>query len=139
MALDDIPVEHPASETQRKRTGQVDVAHRTVGRDSEDRGGHEAPDSGLDGERRQPVGKSRENDSERSASRGPARRDHKNKAAGGAEPSDPPQPPGAPPEIPDPDKPTPIEEPPCPIPVPPDEPPPPIVAVSRLASARSSP
>ena len=147
MAPDDIPVDHPASETQRKRTGRIDGAHRVVGPESEDRGGHEAPDSGLDGARRQPVGESRENNAiwsagcsaGRSAGRGSARGDHKHKIAGGADPSDPPQPPGVPPEVPDPEKPVPIEEPPGPIPVPPNDPPPPIVAASRQASVRSSP
>jgi len=144
MAPDDIPVDHPASETHRKRTGRIDGAHRVVGPESEDRGGHEAPDSGLDGARRQPVGESRENrhttySAGRSAIRGSARSDHKHNFAAGADPSDPPQPPGVPPEVPDPEKPVPIEEPPGPIPVPPNDPPPPIVAASRQASVRSSP
>jgi len=131
MAPDDIPVEHSPSETQRKPTGQLDIARRSIGPESEVRRGHEAPDSSLDAERRQPVGESRENNSVRSAGRGSARKDHKHAVADGADLSDPPKPPGVPPEFPDPDQPPPIEEPPRPIPVPPDDPPPPIVAASR--------
>jgi hypothetical protein len=136
MAPDDIPVEHPASETQRKLTGQLDIARRSIGPESEVRGGPETPDSAVDASRRQPVGENRENNLKRTAARDPARKDHKHKVAGGA---DPPKPPGVPPEVPEPDKPTPIEEPARPIPVPPNDPPPPIVAASPRAPVRSSP
>ena len=97
------------------------------------------PDSAVDEGRRQPAGENRPNDSVRNAVGGAARNGGKHKVAGGADPSDPPKPPGVPPEVPEPDKPTPIEEPPGPIPVPPDNPPPPIVAASWRVSGRSSP
>jgi hypothetical protein len=139
MTPDDIPVEHAASETQRKPTGQLDIARRSIGPESEVRGGPETPDSAVDASRRQPVGENRENNRVRTVARDPARKDHKHKVAGGDGPSDPPKPPGVPPEVPEPDKPPPIEEPPRPIPVPPNDPPPPIVAASRWASGRSSP
>jgi hypothetical protein len=115
MAPDDIPVAHPATETQRKSNGQVDVTHCRVGPESEVRGGPETPDRPADTGRRQPAGE-------------------RNKPmcnAGGADPSDPPKPPGTPPQVPEPDAPPPIQEPPRPIPVPPNDPPPPIVAASR--------
>jgi hypothetical protein len=139
MAPDDIPVEHPASETQRKPMGQLYIARRSIGPESEVRGGPETPDSAVDAGRRQPADESRKNNPMRTAARDPARNDGKHSVAGAAAPSDPPKPPGVPPEVPEPDKPTPIEEPPRPIPVPPDNPPPPIVAASRRASGRSSP
>ena len=139
MAPDDIPVEHPASETQRTSTGQVDVARRSIGPEREVRGGPETPDSAVGHESQQPAGESRENDPRRNSSRGSARNDRKHAVAGSADPSDPPKPPGVPPGVPDPDRPPPIEEPPPPIPVPPNDPPPPIVAASRRPSGRSSP
>ena len=139
MAPDDIPVEHPASETQRKPMGQLYVAHPSIGPESEVRGGPETADGGVDAGRRQPADESQENNPVRGAACDPARNDGKHSVACGAGPSDPPKPPGMPPEVPEPDKPTPIEEPPHPIPVPPNDPPPPIVAASRRASRRSSP
>jgi len=148
MTPDDIPVEHPASETQRKPSGQVDVAHRSVGPESEVRGGPEmpdskTPDSALNTGGQQPVGAAREPDpmhnAERGSERGSVGNNRLHEAAADADLSDPPKPPGVPPERPDPDQPVPIEEPPGPIPVPPNDPPPPIVAASPWASARPSP
>jgi hypothetical protein len=136
MAPDDIPVKHPASETQRKTMGQLDIARRSIGPESEVRGGPKTPDSAVDAGRRQPADESRENNPMRTAARDPARNHGEHSVTGGAGPS---KPPGVPPEVPEPDKPTPIEEPPRPIPVPLNDPPPPIVAASRRASVRSSP
>jgi hypothetical protein len=127
MAPDDIPFEHPASETQRTPTGRVDSPRRSVGPESEVRGGPEALDGAPD--TNPPVGTARENDPSAKACRDPARNDRD--LAGRANASDPPKPPGTPPEVPDPDQPPPIEEPPPPIPIPPNDPPPPIVAASR--------
>ena len=138
MAPDDTPVEHPASETQRKPMGQLDIARRSIGPESEVLGGPETPGSAVDAGRRQPADESRGNNPMRTAARDPARDDGKHSVAGGAGPSDPPKPPGVPPEVPEPDKPTPIEEPPRPIPVPPNDPPPPIVAACWRASGRAS-
>lgn len=121
MAPDDIPVERPASETQRKPSGQADVAHRSVGPESEVRGGPETPDNAG----QKPAAPTREKRAVRNA--------------GVADPSDPPKPPGVPPEVPDPSRPPPIEEPPRPIPVPPNDPPPPIVAAAGRPSARVPP
>jgi hypothetical protein len=45
MASDEISVEHPAGETQREPTGQLDAAHRSIGPVREVRGGAETPDS----------------------------------------------------------------------------------------------
>ena len=94
------------------------------------------PDSAMDAVQRQSVGESPPNNSVRNAAGGVARNASKHEIAGGADPSDPPKPPGVPPEVPEPDKPPPIEEPPRPIPVPPDDSPPPIVAASRQVSGR---
>jgi len=94
------------------------------------------PDSAMDAVQRQSVGESPPNNSVRNAAGGVARNASKHEIAGGADPSDPPKPPGVPPEVPEPDKPPPIEEPPHPIPVPPDDSPPPIVAASWQVSGR---
>jgi hypothetical protein len=131
MAPDDIPGEHPASETQRKPTGQLDIAPRSVGPESEVRGGPETFGSAVDADWRQPAAPGREKEPGQSSSRRSAPQDETRDIAGGADPSDPPKPPGVPPEVPDPEKPVPIEEPPRPIPIPPNDPPPPIVAASR--------
>jgi hypothetical protein len=149
MTPDDIPVEHPASETQRKPSGQVDVARRSVGPESEVRGGPEisdrriadgqTPDRGLNTGRQHPAGAARERDPMQSAACGSTGNNRSREVAAGVEASDPPKPPGVPPERPDPDQPIPIEEPPGPIPVPPNDPPPPIVAASPWASAGPSP
>ena len=139
MAPDDILVERPASETRRKPTGQADIARRSIGPESEVRGGPETPDGAVHAGRPQWVGKIRENKSMRTTTRDAARKAHTHKVAGGANPSDPPSPPGVPPEVPEPDERPPIEEPPGPIPVPPDDLPPPIVAAWRRASGGLSP
>jgi hypothetical protein len=97
------------------------------------------PDGTVDAGQGPPAGKSRPTNSVRNAADGVARNDGKHAVAGGADPSDPPKPPGVPPEVPEPDKPPPIQEPPRPIPIPPNDPPPPIVAASRRRSGRSSP
>jgi hypothetical protein len=145
MAPDDIPVEHPASETQRKPTGQLDLARRSIGPEGEVRGGPEAPDSAPDTSRQRPVDAGWESDPRHNSprdnspgdnspghnsSRGSPGKNREHKAAGGSTPSDPPKPPGVPPEVPKPDERPPIEEPPNPIPVPPNDPPEPIVATS---------
>jgi len=143
MAPDDILVEHPASETQHKPTGQVpmgqvDVERRSIGPEGKVPGGPEAPDSDIDADRRQPAGERRQNNPAQNAGGGSARGSHSHAGAGGPNPSDPPAPPGTPPpEVPQPDEaPPPIQEPPGPIPVPPNDPPPPIVAASRQPEGR---
>jgi hypothetical protein len=105
MAPDDIPAANPASEMEGKpKSGNP--RSRSIGPESETRGGPEASDETL------------------------ATRGRPGKASSGMAASDPSKPPGQPPEIPEPgpDKPPPIEEPPRPTPVPPNDPPPPIVA-----------
>jgi hypothetical protein len=101
--FDDIPVDNPASETEgTPKSGTTPPSRRSVGPESEDRGGQEAPQNTT-----------------------PAYAAQTEAAVA----SDPPKPPGQPPiEVPDPDTQVPIEEPPRPMPVPPNEPPPPIVA-----------
>ena len=121
MAPDDIAVANPASETERMpKSGNP--SRRSIGPESETRGGPEAPDETLETPGR------------------PANVPGNvlGKASGGMAASDPPKPPGQPPEIPDPDpdRPPPIEEPPGPIPVPPNDPPPPIVALSCASTMR---
>ena len=106
MAPDDISADNPASETEGNPKADAQEFVRSIGPESEDGGGSEAPANTLNAPRRPRFN------------------------VGGAIASDPPKPPGQPPEIPDPDAPTPIEEPPGPIPVPPDDPPPPILAAS---------
>jgi hypothetical protein len=132
MAPDDISVDNPASETAGKPKMDVNAPRRSIGPESEDRGGPEAPHDTLDATRPLPV-------RGRRAAVAPAKRmtatyvrgDQPHAYAGAVLASDPPKPPGVPPEVPDPDQPTPIEEPPHPIPVPADEPPPPMVAASQ--------
>jgi hypothetical protein len=115
MTPDDISIPTPPQETGGKpkmdRQGS-----RSVGPESETRGGQEAPDEILEAPRR--------------------RTKQRITARAGIAASDPPFPPGQPPVLPDPgpEKPPPIEEPPRPLPVPPNDPPPPIVALSAEAS-----
>ncbi|WP_158929405.1 hypothetical protein [Acidisphaera sp. S103] len=114
MAPDDIPAADPAAETEGK-PALGDPRRRSVGPESETRGGPEAADKTLDPPWR--PGKVPE------------------KASRGVAASDPVKPPGQPPEIPDPgpEEVPPIEEPPRPLPVPPNQPPPPIVALSCVS------
>jgi len=116
---DDIAVRNPARETQGKST-PPDNHGRSVGPESETRGGPEAPDETLDA----PIERSKQS------------------GASGLVASDPPFPPGQPPVVPNPGpqpEPPPIEEPPRPLPVPPNDPPPPIVALSRGGSSSLTP
>jgi hypothetical protein len=108
--FDDSPVDNPASETEGRQGPNPATPRRSIGPESEARGGREAPAETL-----------------RPASFASGLN------AGGGNPSDPPKPPGQPPpEVPNPGEQIPIEEPPHPMPVPPNEPPPPIVAAVML-------
>jgi len=119
MTPNDIAVHNPARVTQGKLK-RDDKSGRSIGPESETRGGPEAPNETLD-----------------------APGDRGKNATGanvGAIASDPPFPPGQPPVLPDPEPlqpPTPIEEPPRPLPIPPNDPPPPIIAISDRSAVLS--
>jgi hypothetical protein len=123
MAPDDIPFANPASETEgMPKSGHPPIGSigpgRSIGPESETRGGPEASDEcpEITGRTGNVSGK----------------------ATSQSTASDPPEPPGQTPEIPapGPDRSSPIEVPPHPLPVPPNDPPPPIVALSGANTMR---